>query len=104
MRDYWKRGTKLGLCNYDPIAEAHRSNIRNKDLYQSVGVYVENLDTNESWTFKTKTEFCSKSQEILDGDIISKSKIEKIFKKENKNFLFYDTGEHDFLIWLSRRK
>lgn len=68
VRTYLKRGTKLGLCEYSAEEESERSNNIEKDWYQSVGVYVENLDTLESWTFKTKTDFCDNSKDILDGD------------------------------------
>lgn len=104
IRNYLKRGTKLGICNYNPQEESKRRNSLNTNWHQSVGVYVENLDTGESWEFKTKTDFCNESQYILDGDKITKSMLEKRIGKANKEYIIYDSGEHDYLIWMIRRK
>lgn len=100
INHYWKTGNKIGLCSYDSSKELSRRNKFPKNWdKQSVKVYVENIDTKESWIYNTITDFCRDSSNILDGDIMTKSMFEKRFDKTSENYIIYDTGESEYLIW-----
>ena len=104
LRKYWKIGNRLGLCEYHPETEGARRNSLPRNLSQCVGVYVENIDTGENWNFESKTDFCKESEDILDGDKMTKSMLEKRLSKTNDDYFIYDSGINEFLIWVSRRK
>lgn len=100
INKYLKIGDEIGFCKYDPLKELSRRNEYPKDWSkQSVKIYVENIDTMENWTYDTITDFCNDSQNILDGDIMTKSMFEKRFDKTNEHYIIYDSGINEYLIW-----
>lgn len=99
VRNYWKQGAKLELCDYDPQKEFNRRNSLKHDWYQNIPLYVENLDTLENWIFTSKTEFSNLADDYLDGDKMTKSMLEKRFSKLNSDYFIYDSGIHEYLIW-----
>lgn len=103
VRTYWKRGVVLGLCEYDPTNESRRKNSIQTKPPQSVGLYILNLDTNEDWIFQSKKDFFKQSKNILDGDVMTTSKLSKRFNKTKDNFIIYDSGLSEYLIWEIRR-
>ena len=104
LRKYWTIGNRLGLCEYNPRIEFDRSNRLPKISKNTIDIYVENLDTGENWSFASRAQFCESSEEIFDGDKITRSMIDKRFDKTDKNYIIYDSGLHEYLIWKSKKE
>ena len=99
VKDYWKKGTKLGLCEYNPEKEFNRRNSLKRNWHNSIKLYVENLDDGKSWAFDSMSEFCRDSSQYLDGDKLSRHMLEKRFNKVANDYFIYDSGLHEYLIW-----
>ena len=101
VRDYLKRGTKLGLCYYNPSKEFERSNALPRKKSNAIKVYVENLNNGETWNFNSITELCQSSYFIFDEHFFSKKMWENRFNKTDKDYIIYedDDLECSYIIW-----
>lgn len=76
VREYWKYGSKLGWCTYNPKIEPKMIINKKEYFYNANPIIVEDLTTNTTIRFRSETAFSQASKELL-GINITREKIHK---------------------------
>lgn len=86
VRKYWKMGAELGWCVFDSKEEMKRRNTYEHNHTNCRQIMIENIDTNETYSFKSMSEFVRNSSQYNIS--ITKSILEKRLLKSNpiKNY------------------